>query len=304
METEASGSAAPRQDFRPGPPFFSAPPRLAGEESVSLDLAGIGVRFESLGGEMAALLRARFAGFLGTRADEVRVRAASAPVPCFLRRVRAGESYRLETERQGEALLVWSYGFAARYLHARRECDLRLAPEDGPARALSLENVVRLLVSWRALEEGELLLHAAGVERGGRAFVFFGPSGAGKTTACRLSEGRGRVLNDDTLLLRRGAAGWEAAPLPLTGAYRLQAAPGFLPVAALCRLVQAPEPAVERLSAALAVGEVVSCVPFFEDRPMDRALLDVVGRLVREVPVGRLRFRRDPSFWEVLERWI
>jgi hypothetical protein len=302
--TEAAAAGGHRgEDLRPGEAFFSSPAAPLGESSVSLDLAGIGVRLEGLDAPTAALLEGRFRGFLGERPGPVRVAVAPADVERFLQRERPGESYRLETRGEGEGLLAWSYGFAARYLPAERSAELRLAPEPDEARALSLENVVRLVVSWRALEEGDLLLHAAGIERDGTALAFFGPSGAGKTTLCRLSQGEGEMLSDDLLLLRRAEGGWEATALPLTGAYRARDGAGLVPLAGLYRLVQAEEAGVEELSTAVAVGEIIACVPFFEERPMDAALLEVAGRLAGEVPVRRLRFRRDAGFWEVLGSW-
>src|SRR5262249_12282362 len=60
------------------------------------------------------------------------------------------------------------------------------------------ENFLRVLVAYRLLELGGAVLHSAGVADGDGAFLFLGPSGAGKTTLSRQSEAQGRtVLSDD-----------------------------------------------------------------------------------------------------------
>src|SRR5574341_558769 len=44
------------------------------------------------------------------------------------------------------------------------------------------ENYLRVLYAWLCLEESGIVLHAAGVISEGKGYVFFGPSGNGKTT--------------------------------------------------------------------------------------------------------------------------
>jgi hypothetical protein len=298
----SSANLSPGEDLTPGPASFRPDAPQLGQEVVRLSLADIEVRLEGLDPATAGLLRARFGPEAGEEHPRVVVSVRESDAPRFLRRLVAGESYRLEARPDGNARLVWSYGFAARYDPSAGHADLRLAPEEEDARALSLENFLRALVSWLALEDDSFLLHAAGLETKGRAFAFFGPSEAGKTTVCRLSEGRAKVLNDDLLLVRRRSSGWEAAALPFTGAFR-GAGRGSWPLAALFRLIQAAEHRVEEISPALCVGEVLSSIPFMEECPPDATLLERVGRLAREVPVRRLHFRPDPGFWEVIESW-
>lgn len=300
-----------RADFRPASDFFEAPGEPFGTESVCLDVTGIRCRLSGLDEATRDLLRERHAGFLCHDPDcepaaEIEVREAG--VEGFLA-WRPGEdpSHRVETRAEGDEVAVVSYGFAGRWDPASRRGVLALAPEPEDRRRLSFENFLRVAYSWLAMEAGGFLFHSsalvpddAGAER---AYLFFGPSGAGKTTCCRLSEGIARPVNDDLVLLRPARDGaWEVAAVPFTGTFGREEAGNAYRVEAMFRLVQAEITETEPLTTAGAVVEVLSSVPFQEERPPDGTLADRVEGLVRSVPVRRLRFRKDPSFWEAIRR--
>jgi hypothetical protein len=291
-------------DFRPGPDYFEDPGPAFGEGVVCLEVAGLRFDLEGLDGELEALLRRRYSGFLGEPGGSgtVRVSVCRAPVEGFLRwRPGRDPTHRLETAVDGAMLFVRSYGFAARFDPAARTGVLSLAHEPEDRRETSFENYLRVVTSWLALEEGGFLFHSSALVRDGEAYLFFGPSGAGKTTCCKLSEGLARAVNDDLVLLRKGEAGdWKVAAVPFTGTFGREETGATYPMAGLYRLVQDRSTAVERLSTAAAVVEVLSSVPFMEERPTDGALADQVEQLVRAVPVRRLRFRKDPGFWDAV----
>ena len=70
-------------------------------------------------------------------------------------------------------------------------------------------------------------LHAAAAEIGGAAYLFAGPSEAGKSTiALRLAARGCRHLSDDRILLLTGAAPWRVAGLGLAAKARQPLAPG------------------------------------------------------------------------------
>jgi SynChlorMet cassette protein ScmC len=66
-----------------------------------------------------------------------------------------------------------------------------------------------------AMASGGLPIHGALIEIDGSGIILAGPSGIGKSTACRRLPHPWRVLGDDlTLLVRNGAAVFRAHPLP------------------------------------------------------------------------------------------
>ena len=96
-----------------------------------------------------------------------------------------------------------------------------------------LENYLRLLVAYRLLAEGGVLLHSAGVSDGRSAWLLLGPSGAGKTTASRLCLAAGaEVLSDDLNAARfpDGGGGPVVARLPFT-------ALGWLPIGVVVAVI-------------------------------------------------------------------
>src|SRR5260370_33734199 len=63
--------------------------------------------------------------------------------------------------------------------------------------AYSLDAALRILHTLLLAEKGGFLLHAASGIRDGRAFLFFGPSGAGKTTVARAAPSDTTLLTDE-----------------------------------------------------------------------------------------------------------
>jgi hypothetical protein len=236
---------------------------------------------------------------------DVRIGVVAADVGGFLQARSTPEGpevYRLVQRREGSRLLAYSYEFAGWFDRVSRRGQLALARRGSEEVHRSVENFLRVVSSHLFPEEGGLLLHGAGIVRAGRAHVFFGPSGAGKTTVTLLSEGA-LVLSDDLVLIRRGAGGCEASAVPFRGLYREPPeTDGAFPMAALYRLAQAKEDALERLPGPRAVMEVAASLPFvLEEGGESGRVLETVGSVVRSVPVYRLRFRKSADFWKRIE---
>jgi hypothetical protein len=75
----------------------------------------------------------------------------------------------------------------------------------------AIDSVLRILHSLVLAREGGFLVHAASAVRNGRAFLFSGVSGAGKTTISRLAPPDVRLLTDEISYVRKrglGAGDW------------------------------------------------------------------------------------------------
>jgi len=167
-----------------------------------------------------------------------------------------------------------------------------------------VEYFLRAACALVAFETGGLLLHAAGVVHRGQAYLFFGHSGSGKTTVAGFARPGDLLLNDDLVVLSSHDDRWTAWATPfssLPGAFNL--GPCAAPVAALFRLVQSPSVFAEPLHPAQAVAELVSSAPVVSADPTrSAALLDRCTMLARQVPLYALHFRRDASFWKVVDQ--
>jgi hypothetical protein len=73
----------------------------------------------------------------------------------------------------------------------------------------AIDGVLRILHSLILAREGGFLVHAASVVRNGRAFVFAGISGAGKTTIARLAPPDVTLLTDEISYIRAGVRSQE-----------------------------------------------------------------------------------------------
>jgi hypothetical protein len=172
---------------------------------------------------------------------------------------------------------------------------------DGAAHWTHVDYFLRVVLAVLLLKQRALLFHGAGVVDDGQAWVFFGPSGAGKTTAARASAPR-QILHDDLLVLQPNQAGWQvhATPFLSSGGLRPDM-PAHAPLRGLCHLVQDEQVRFQTLSSASALARLLACVPVVTQSPH---LLDQVLELGHElaggVPCCDLYFRPDPSFWEVL----
>lgn len=81
---------------------------------------------------------------------------------------------------------------------------LRIDPNPA-ARMVIPGETVPSLVRWKLLRKGAVLVHGSAVEKDGRAIVFAGRSGAGKTiTAARFVQAGYRFLSDDSCILAPG----------------------------------------------------------------------------------------------------
>jgi hypothetical protein len=191
-----------------------------------------------------------------------------------------------------------------RLLCSHRSFTAEIDPFSGSARlhrreerAYPLEAVIRTAMMARLPLLGGLPFHAAGVVALGRGVVFFGPSGAGKTTVAATSPFP--VLSDELVavapghpfdLVRSGfwgerPAGRRAAPAPL---------------ALLVDLAKGPAFRLTRLRPAEAAGRVLGSVPVPLAPPLWSCAVAVVAELVGRVPVHRMEWTPAEPPWERL----
>jgi hypothetical protein len=164
----------------------------------------------------------------------------------------------------------------------------------------ALDSLLRILLTMVLLPRRGFLLHAATVVRDGRAYVFAGRSGAGKSTVASLSPA-GTVLTDEISLLRFTDGCWHAYGTPFWGEFRAAGLNEHYPIAGIYKLEQAPVDRVETLAAKEILRALLPCVLFFTANPeANRALLHMLLGSVKQVPSYRLQFRRNAEFWKVV----
>ena len=142
------------------------------------------------------------------------------------------------------------------------------------ANPYSLDSVLRILHSLILAERGGFLLHAASAICDGRAYLFSGVSGAGKTTMTRLAPADITLLTDEISYLRPSADGYAAYGTPFAGELARAGENCAAPVSALFFLEQGPENRVDELTSAEAVRRLMRNILFFaEDHGLMEKLL-------------------------------
>lgn len=146
----------------------------------------------------------------------------------------------------------------------------------------------------RLLHKQVMVVHGAGIIVGGSGYVFFGPSGIGKTTISRLWVKRGaKLLNDDRVAVYNTGHEWRIAGTPWHGEEPV-VSPLDAPLRGVVRLRQASENRVTELAAVAGISELLACalIPFFSRDGIDRAM-DMLMTLPDRVPTVELAFRPE-----------
>jgi hypothetical protein len=251
------------------------------EGNEKIALGGLGFALESRDPVIAAAAHTHFAGYLDPRAEwplvfEGRDPKAFAPVSGLVCG-RVGNTWELQVGAELALHLNESGGRAW------------VAKDETFFPPGSLQNVLRLCLALR----GRLLLHAASVVHRGRAFVFAGKSGQGKSTLARTFS-HSAMLGDEIACLADG----RAYRVPFTGERLPPPSSLDAPLGAICMMEQASTFAVKPASWRDVLPHVFNPT---HDRAFSRALVDRVLGLV--VPLWKVALPR-PSSETLTQQWL
>lgn len=145
-----------------------------------------------------------------------------------------------------------------------------------------------------------IYLHSSAIALDGKAYLFSGQSGIGKSTHTRLWQQvfgaeKAIVFNDDKPALRRLDDGWFAYGTPWCGKDGINVNMK-VPLAGICFLKRADENSIRRLSKVEAVACVLSqTIRRFKSEEKLNVMLDAVDKLVSEVPIYELSNKPEPE---------
>ena len=163
-----------------------------------------------------------------------------------------------------------------------------------------IEYFLRMVYSLLIFQEGGVLFHSAAIVRENHAHLFFGHSGSGKTTAARLSDNY-LVLNDDLVALVDCDTHWQVFGTPFWNPSQVEPSASSAPLRMLLRLVQDQQVYLEPLSSAQGMAEMITSIPLINADPTrTNELVRRCKSVMDSVPLYRLHFRKDNSFWNVI----
>ena len=259
----------------------------ASRKVACVEIGGIPIALSTCDDGFLDLLRQRYIGFLSSSSPEFELEfdlTSTVPVSDDDVRVR----------RDGDEWLIERGDFHARWDPRSGRGSVRQN-----ANPYSLDSVLRILHSLILAQRGGFLLHAASAICDGRACLFSGVSGAGKTTMTRLAPPDVTLLTDEISYLRPNAEGYSAFGTPFAGELARAGENCTAPVSALFFLEKGPENCVHELSSAEAVRRLMRNILFFaEDRGLVEKLLATACEFVARVPIRRLTFYPDARVWD------
>ncbi len=165
----------------------------------------------------------------------------------------------------------------------------------------SLDCVLRIVHTLLLARKGGFLLHASSAIRNGRAFLFSGVSGAGKTTIARLAPPDAALLTDEISYVTQRPGGYTAVGTPFYGELARVGENLQAPIEALYLLAKGPENKIEPIEGTAAVRGLLENVLFFaRDPEFVKLVFDSAFDFVANVPVRRLTFAPTSSVWELI----
>lgn len=275
-----------------------------GEEAVTLDLAGGPYRFEGLSAGQRAVVAERFGPLLTESPATLPSQVFVAPPEDFHWFEVRGWNTTFDLAPERHRLRLAGRGFLALVSWEAPRGALFTSLAD-PAHFLGgFENYLRVLVAYRVLALGGVLLHSAGLLLDGDAFVLAGRSGAGKSTLARLALDQGAdILSDELNALWPAAQGLVVERMPFAGDLgQVCRARSRHALRGLGLLTQAPCDEVRTVSPGAAVAGLLAAAPFVNADPHREAeLFAVLSALAGWAPVLELRFTLGLRVRETLD---
>src|SRR5437870_5688355 len=259
--------------------------------TAAIAIGGVAVQVNASDPDFVRMLEERYAGFIGSGQEpdyefDIELAApADADPDADVGVFREGRTWHLE---RGD--------FRAQWDPALRRGRIRQS-----ANPYSIDAVLRIVHSLVLAGQGGMLVHAASGVRNGRAFLFAGVSGAGKTTISRLAPSDATLLSDEISYVRRERDSYLSCGTPFAGELARVGENKSAALRALFFLDKGPENRIEPLESGEAVRLLLRNILFFaEDEELVRLVFQSACEFVERVPVSRLTFVPDQRVWDLI----
>ena len=272
-----------------------------------VEIGGIAIALHANDQDFLNRVRQRYGGFLSAAPPEAELDFV------LNQRVPTGDD-DVRVRREGSVWVLERGDFEARWDPQSGCGEVRRDPNP-----YAFDSVLRILHSLILATRGGFLLHAAsaicdrtgkaeehagfpGSE--GRAFLFSGVSGAGKTTLTRLAPPGVTLLSDEISYIRPSDESYSAFGTPFSGELAKPGENCSAPVAGLFFLEKGPRNRVGDVPPSEAVRRLMRNILFFaEDRELVERVFATACDFVQKVPIRRLTFYPDSRVWEEINHF-
>lgn len=160
--------------------------------------------------------------------------------------------------------------------------------------------LMTLYSSYIVYHNWGLLIHSSCAIENGKAHIFAGHSGAGKSTAARLSEPR-ELLSDEATIVKITPEEITVFDSPFRSELLSSGQPKAYPLAGIQLLHQSDRNRLEKLRKPDAFLSLMDKVFYWSHDPAEiQRIMGLLRTLVEKVPIYELYFRKDPTFWELI----
>jgi hypothetical protein len=264
---------------------------LSSSYQITVEIGGMPILLHTQNDSFRQMLARRYAGFVNSAAPprfefDIELTTPSKKAP----------DEDVQVKMQGDTWQLRRGDFRAHWNPAAGRGSIRQS-----ANPYSIDSVLRIVHTLILAQEGGFLLHSAGAIRNGRAFLFSGVSGSGKTTISRLAPPDVTLLTDEVSYIRRGDDGYRACGTPFAGELARVGENCSAPIASLFFLKQGPENKIEPIEKSEATRRLMRNILFFaEDSHLVQSVFQAACDFVEQVPVQRLTFTPDSRVWNLI----
>ncbi len=259
--------------------------------TLSIEIGGMPIAVRTDDPPFRRLIERRYAGFVGTSQSsdlefdiDLCEPSESAAGEDLEVKIEAGE-WRL---RRGDFRARWNP--KTRHGHIRQSCS-----------PYAIDAVLRIVHSLILARQGGFLVHAASAIRGGKAFLFSGVSGAGKTTIARLAPPDATLLTDEISYVRREGDRYMACGTPFAGELARVGENCSAPLSALFFLEKGLQNRIEPIEPTEAIQRLLRNILFFADDPeLVKLVFQSACEFASLVPMRRLVFVPDQRVWDII----
>ena len=264
----------------------------AEKATVSVEIGGMVIALHTDDLSFHRLIENRYAGFVGTSPGsqfefDLDLYEPAEPNPSddeLEVKVEAGE-WRL---KRGDFRARWNPNDGSGCIRQSRS-------------PYAIDAVLRIVHSLILAREGGFLVHAASAICDGKAFLFSGVSGAGKTTISRLAPPDATLLTDEISYVRRDGNRYMACGTPFAGELARVGENRSAPLSAFFLLEKGLQNSIEPIDPTEAIQRLLRNVLFFADDPeLVKLVFQSACEFASLVPIHRPVFVPDRRVWDII----
>jgi hypothetical protein len=148
-----------------------------------------------------------------------------------------------------------------------------------------------IMLYYLTVKSDAIMLHASGVLKESKGYIFSGFSGAGKSTMAGLWQETGsKIVNDDRLIIRKTKKGYSIYNTPMFYAD----IPKEAPLNSISLIHHSPENTIKKISGAKAVSRILAnCIQHGYDNTFIEHHLEFLSGLCGRIPVYEVGFKPE-----------